>query len=147
VVYHCNLTQSHGLTRTNGRLERYIIIQGKNSSANETGRGPPAIFQKYRVKKFNAAKVRRLFPSKYFSALVYVNKVLASTVGLVLNSCMLQYHLVKPISYVTRVHHLRLFKRHFHHHLHKFYFGNRIISIRNSLPNYCFSESQVLLAS
>jgi len=36
--------------------------------------------------------------------------------------------LVKHTNFLTRGHHLRLFKRHFHYDLHKYYFGNRIIS-------------------
>ena len=41
-------------------------------------------------------------------------------------------HLVKPNNYVTRGHHLRLFKRHVHYDLHKYYFANRTISNWNS---------------
>jgi len=45
--------------------------------------------------------------------------------------------LVKPTNFVTRGHHLRLpiFKRHYHYDLRKYYFGNRIISHWNSLPD------------
>jgi len=43
------------------------------------------------------------------------------------------YQLVKPTNFVTRGHHLRLFERHFHYDLRKYYFGNRIISHWNSL--------------
>ena len=44
-------------------------------------------------------------------------------------------HLVKPNNYVTRGHHLRLFKRRVHYDLRKYYFGNRIKSNWNSLPD------------
>jgi len=43
--------------------------------------------------------------------------------------------LVKPTNFVTRRHYLRLFKRHFHYDLRNYYFGNRIISHWNSLPD------------
>jgi ribonucleases P/MRP protein subunit RPP40 len=53
------------------------------------------------------------------------------------------YHVVKPNNYVSRGHHLQLFKRHVHHDLRKFYFGNRIISIWNSLPNYVTNANSI----
>ena len=54
-------------------------------------------------------------------------------------------HLVKPNNYVTRGHHVRLFKRHvrYHYDLRKYYFGNRIISNRNSLPDYVINANSV----
>jgi len=42
---------------------------------------------------------------------------------------------VKPTNIVTKGHHLRLFKRHFHDDLRNYYFGNRIISHWNGLPD------------
>ena len=45
------------------------------------------------------------------------------------------FQLVKPNSFVTRGHYLRLFKRHVLYDLCKNYFGNRITSIWNSLPD------------
>jgi len=47
--------------------------------------------------------------------------------------------LVKPTNFVTRGHHLRLFKR----HLRKYYFGNRIISHWNSLPDNVINSNSI----
>jgi len=52
-----------------------------------------------------------------------------------INDSSIACQLVNPTNFVTRGHHLRLFKRHFHYDLRKFYFGNRIISQWNSLPD------------
>ena len=52
-------------------------------------------------------------------------------------------HLVKPNNYVTRGHHLRLFKRHVHYDLHKYYFGNPIVSNWNSLPDYVTNANSI----
>ena len=52
-------------------------------------------------------------------------------------------HLVKPNNYVTRGHHLRLFKRHVHYDLRKYYLGNRIISNWNSLPDYVINANSI----
>jgi len=49
--------------------------------------------------------------------------------------------LVKPINFVTRDHHLRLFKRHSNYDLRKHYFGNRIISHWNSLSAYVINSN------
>ena len=51
--------------------------------------------------------------------------------------------LIKPTQYVTRGHHLRLFKRHCHYDLRKYYFGNRIISHWNSLPDYVIHSNSI----
>jgi len=51
--------------------------------------------------------------------------------------------LVKPTNFVTRGHHLRLFKRHFHNDLRKYYFGNRIISHWNSLPDNVINSNSI----
>jgi len=51
--------------------------------------------------------------------------------------------LVKPTNFVTRGHHLRLFKRHFHYDLHKYYFGNRIISDWNSLHDFVINSNSI----
>ena len=48
--------------------------------------------------------------------------------------CDLACQLVKPTHFVTRGHHLRLVKRHVRYDLRKYFFGNRIVSIWNSLP-------------
>jgi len=48
--------------------------------------------------------------------------------------CGIACQLVKPNHFVTRGHHLRLIKQHVRYDLRKFFFGNRIISIWNSLP-------------
>ena len=52
-------------------------------------------------------------------------------------------NLVKPNNYVTRGHYLRLFKKHVHYDLRKYYFGNRIISTWNSLPDYVISANTI----
>jgi len=49
--------------------------------------------------------------------------------------------LVKLTNFVTRGHHLRLSKRHFHYDLRKYYFGNRFISLWNSLPDYVINSN------
>ena len=51
--------------------------------------------------------------------------------------------LIKPTQFVTRGHHLRLFKRHCHYDLRKYYFGNRIISHWNSLPDYVINSDSI----
>jgi len=51
--------------------------------------------------------------------------------------------LVKPTNFVTRGHHLRLFKRHLHYDLRKYYFGNRIISHWNSLRDYVIHSNSI----
>jgi hypothetical protein len=38
--------------------------------------------------------------------------------------------LVKPTNFITRGHHLQLFKKHVHYDLGKYYFGNRNISLK-----------------
>jgi len=51
---------------------------------------------------------------------------------------------VKPTNFVTRGHHLRLFKRHFNYELHKYYFGNRIISyLFGILPDYVINVNSI----
>jgi len=52
-------------------------------------------------------------------------------------------HLVKPNSFVTRGHHLRLFKMHVHYDLRKYYFSNRIISVWNSLPDFVINSNSI----
>lgn len=52
-------------------------------------------------------------------------------------------HLFSPTNFITRGNHLRLFKGHVHYDLRKFYFGNRIISIWNSLPDSVVNASSV----
>jgi hypothetical protein len=52
-------------------------------------------------------------------------------------------HLVKPNNYVTRGHHLRLFKRHVQFDLRKYHFGNPIISNWNSLPDYVINDNSI----
>ena len=52
-------------------------------------------------------------------------------------------YLVKPNIYFTRGHHLRLFKKHVHYVLRKYYFGNRIISNWNSLPDYVNNANSI----
>jgi len=49
--------------------------------------------------------------------------------------------LVKPTNFVTRGNHLRLYKRHFHYDLRKYYFGNRIIFHWNSRPEYVINSN------
>jgi len=51
--------------------------------------------------------------------------------------------LVKPNNFVTRGHHLWLYKQHVHYDLHKYSFGNRIVSNWNSLPDYVFTSNSV----
>ena len=48
--------------------------------------------------------------------------------------CGIACQLVKPNHFVARGHHLRLIKKHVRYDLRKFYFGNRSVSIWNSLP-------------
>jgi len=50
--------------------------------------------------------------------------------------------LVKPTHFVTRGN-LRLLKRHLHYDLRKYYFGNRIISHWNSLPDYVINSNSI----
>jgi len=57
--------------------------------------------------------------------------------------CNIACQLVKPTNFIIRGHHLRLFKRHFHYDLRKYYFGNRIISHWNSLPNYAINYNSI----
>ena len=45
-------------------------------------------------------------------------------------------HLVKSSNLVTRGHHLRIYKQHAHYDLRKYFFGNRIVSNWNSLPDF-----------
>jgi len=45
-------------------------------------------------------------------------------------------HVIKSNNFITRGHHLRLYKQHVHYYLRKYSFGNRIVSIWNSLPDY-----------
>ena len=52
-------------------------------------------------------------------------------------------HLGKPNNDVIRGHHLRLFKRHVHYDLCKYYFGNRIISNWNSLPDNVINTNSI----
>ena len=51
--------------------------------------------------------------------------------------------LVKSTNFVIRGHHLRLFKRHVHYDLRKYYFSNRIISHWNSLPVNVINSSSI----
>ena len=53
------------------------------------------------------------------------------------------FNLVKPNNYVTRGHHLRLFKKHVHYDLRIFHFGNRIITNWNSLPDYVINANSI----
>jgi len=53
-------------------------------------------------------------------------------------------HLEKPNSYVTRGHHLRLFKQHVHYDLRKYYFSNRIVSTWNSLPDFIINANSIV---
>ena len=52
-------------------------------------------------------------------------------------------NLVKPINYVTRGHHLRLFKKHVPYDLRKYYFGNGILSNWISLPDYVINANSI----
>ena len=52
-------------------------------------------------------------------------------------------HLIKPNNFVTRGHHLRLYKQHVHFDLRKYFFGNRIISNWNSLPDNVINSNSV----
>ena len=49
----------------------------------------------------------------------------------------------KPTNYVTRGHHFRLFKLHIRYELRKYFFGNRIVSIWNSLPDYVVDSNSI----
>jgi hypothetical protein len=53
-------------------------------------------------------------------------------------------HLVKPNNFVTIGHHLRLYKRHVHNDLCQYFFGNRILSNWNSLPDYVVLLTQLV---
>jgi len=50
---------------------------------------------------------------------------------------------IKPTNFVTRGHRLRLFKRQFHNDLRKYYFGYRIRSHWNSLPDYVINSNSI----
>ena len=52
-------------------------------------------------------------------------------------------HFILNSNLVTRGHHLRLFKRHIHYDLRKYYFGNRVISIWNSLPHHIINSNSI----
>jgi hypothetical protein len=52
-------------------------------------------------------------------------------------------HLVKPNNLVMRGHHLRLFRRHVHYDLRKYFFEIHIISNWNSLPDYVITANTV----
>ena len=54
-------------------------------------------------------------------------------------------HLFKPPKFVTRGYHLRLFKKHIFYDLRKFCFGNRIISIWNSLPDSIVNANPIAI--
>jgi len=51
--------------------------------------------------------------------------------------------LIKSNKFITRGHHLQLYKQHVHYDLRKYSFGNHIFSIRNSLPDYVISSNSV----
>jgi hypothetical protein len=51
----------------------------------------------------------------------------------------------KPTNYVTRGHHFRLSKLHIRYDLRKYFFGNRIVSIWNSLPDYVVDSNSILI--
>jgi len=52
-------------------------------------------------------------------------------------------HLVKPNNFITRGHHLRLYKQHVHYDLRKYSFGNRIVSNWNGLPDNVITSNSV----
>jgi len=52
-------------------------------------------------------------------------------------------HLSKFTHIVTRGHILRLFKKHVHYNLHKYSFGNYIVSIWNSLSDYVINANTI----
>jgi len=52
-------------------------------------------------------------------------------------------HLVKPNNFVTRCHHLRLYKQHVHYDLRKYFFANRIVSNWNSLLDNVITSNSV----
>jgi len=52
-------------------------------------------------------------------------------------------HLIKSNKFITRGHHLPLYKQHVHYDLRKYSFGNRIVSIWNSLPDYVIVSNSV----
>jgi len=54
-------------------------------------------------------------------------------------------HLIKSNNFITGGHHLRLYKQHVYYDLCKYSFGNRIVSIWNSLPNYVIASNSVVV--
>jgi len=52
-------------------------------------------------------------------------------------------HLVKPNNFVTRGHHLRLYKQHVHYDLRNYFFGNHMVSNWNSLPDNVITSNSV----
>ena len=52
-------------------------------------------------------------------------------------------HLVKSSNSVTRGHHLRIYKQHADYDLRKYFFGNRIVSNWNSLPDFVVNSNSV----
>jgi len=50
-------------------------------------------------------------------------------------------HLIKSNNFITRGHHLRLYKQHVYYDLRKYSFGNRIVSVWNSLPDYVITSN------
>jgi hypothetical protein len=50
--------------------------------------------------------------------------------------------LVKPNNFVTRGNNLQLYKRHVHYDLCTYFFGNRITSCWNSLPDYVITANK-----
>ena len=54
-------------------------------------------------------------------------------------------HMNKPSNYVTRGHIFRLFKMHPCYDMRKHFFGNRIISLWNSLPEYVVTSNSTFV--
>jgi len=52
-------------------------------------------------------------------------------------------HLIKSNNFITRGHHLRMYKQHVHYDLRKYSFGIRIVSLWNSLPDYAIVSKSV----
>jgi len=52
-------------------------------------------------------------------------------------------YFLKSNNFITRGHHLRFYKQHVHYDLGKYSFGNRIVSIWNSLSDYVIASNSV----
>jgi len=60
-----------------------------------------------------------------------------------MHDCNIACQLLRPTHIVTTCQPLRLYKKHVRYDLRKYYFGNRIACIWNSLPEYVINANKI----